>query len=164
MAEVGDETCVQGFFFLFWVLPWSVCFSIVFFLSEFLIRWDTLVTFPTCFDIFFFLRQMFQSIRLIRPEGICISGVDLAFWRYLPEWSLTAHSGLLYCRCRVWPHWISCYLYQIKSVKFTCNLTYCFWVILTFLLHKCKLKTAFTGNLLLKIKQHRPDPWSTAAL
>ena len=33
---------------------------------------------------------MFHPIRLIPPEGICISGVGLAFWRYLPEWSLTA--------------------------------------------------------------------------
>ena len=81
MAEVGDETCVQGFFFYseFYL---EVCAFPLFFSSlNFSLDETTLVTFPTCFDIFFFffLRQMFHPIRLIRPEGICISGVGLAF-------------------------------------------------------------------------------------
>lgn len=109
---------------------------------------------------FFFLKRMFHSIKLIPPQGICISGVG---------WPLLLSSWMS-SKCSpgraadTWSHWIWCYLGQIKSVKFTCNLIYCFWVILTFWLHKCKVKTAFTGNLFLKIKQHMPDPCSTDAL
>lgn len=48
------------------------------FLTEILIKGDTSVTFPTCFDIFEG-KKMFYSIRPIPPRGIYISGVGLSF-------------------------------------------------------------------------------------
>lgn len=62
-------------------------------------------------------------------------------------------------------YWLPCcntlnmqYFCQITFLKFTCNLSWSFWIISTSIL-KYKLKTMLTGNILSEVKWHMPDPW-----